>query len=159
MRTYERETLTFSLEALQALVAEGKAQYFPAQGGIWVIPNGGGKIAVRRHQVVDEAPAVPAVVDPMAGYQAKEMYDLEDTGPGGVVYDSALKMAEDYLAATGDNDTDPLVIVRRILDDEGNGYWEALGEQIAALRNPPARKVGRSGMTAREEEDLLSHFM
>jgi hypothetical protein len=53
-------------------------------------------------------------VDAMAGYSAREEYDGEDVGPGGVVYDSALALAEQWVATFGG---DVATNMRHILED------------------------------------------
>lgn len=57
-RTYDRETHRWRLEDLQALVAAGQAQWYPAQGGIYVVKSDQGTFAVRQHQI-----EVPEVIE------------------------------------------------------------------------------------------------
>lgn len=62
-RIYDRETVTWRLEDLQALVAAGQAEYFPGGGGIYVVKSDQGTFAVRSHQIeVPERVVVKAAV-------------------------------------------------------------------------------------------------
>lgn len=165
-RTYAREAKHYDRAVLTHLVETGQAQYYPAQGGIYVIKIEDGTVAVRQHQIIDRP--VPVVVtdvvevrvpSPMDGYSGKECYDGEDTGPGGVVYDSMLALAEQWVAlCSTDKDADPLMVVRQMLDDYEGEVEQAVREQIAGA-TAPARRVRRSGLTAAEEQELLQHFM
>lgn len=167
-RTYARETKHFDRTVLAHLVDTGQAQKFSTvQGDIFVVKTEEGTFAVRPHQVIEittplvTQPVEVRVASPMDGYQAKENYDGEDTGPGGVVYDDAVELAEAWLAASGQG-IELLKLVREILDDEDGGYAESLREGIEdfrhSARSTSRRWTRRSGMTAEEEDDLLKSF-
>lgn len=171
-RTYDRDAKHYDRVVLDHLVATGQATFFAA-ANTYVVKTEDGSFAVRPHQVVDSgltAPVSVEVVDvvevrvasPMDGYSGKEYYDGEDTGPGGVVYDSMLGYAEKFL---GDNPegVDPLAVVRRMLDDPS--YERLIINEVNGVpvqpidQSAPARRVRRSGMTAAEEQELLQHFL
>lgn len=158
-RTYDRETKTYDFALLTQLVETGQATFFDGPG-IYVIKTEDGTVAVRPHQVTFTATPAPftliveeTVVSPMDGYSAKEDYDGEDTGPGGVVYDSALALAERVLARRGSS-TDPLILVRRILDDRS--YERELRAELEQSTDRPARSA-RYATT--EAQELLNHFL
>lgn len=158
-RIYDRETKHYDRAVLTHLVDIGEAQYYPAQGGIYVIKTEDGTVAVRPHQIIDMPRAVVVedvvevrVPSPMDGYSSKEEYDGEDCGPGGVVYDDALDLAHRVLARRGDTTTDPLILVRRILDERG--YQRQLR---AELDGTPARP-STSWVSASEQDEILGYF-
>lgn len=165
-RTYARETKHFDRTVIAHLVETGQATFFPG-ADVYVVKTEEGTVAVRPHQIIEittplvTQPVEVRVASPMDGYQAKENYDGEDTGPGGVVYDDALELAEAWVAL-GMRHVDPLKIVRDILDDEDGEYAVSLREAIEdarqAARPAPRRQVRRSGMTSDEERDLLMNF-
>ena len=91
------------------------------------------------------------ITSPMDGYHGQERYDGEDTGPGGVVYDSMLELAEAWIATEGVPGMDPLYLVRRMLDDS---QYEA--DIRAQAEN--GRRVTRTCRRAAEAKELLEHF-
>lgn len=157
-RSYDRDAKHYDRTVLTHLVETGQATYFAA-ANVYVVKTEEGTVAVRPHQIVEittslvAQPVEERVSSPMDGYYGQEQYDGEDTGPGGVVYDSMLALAQDYVAALG-LDTDPLVFVRRMLDDEAGEVEHAIREQVADAR--PAR---RGFLTEAQEDDLLSKFL
>lgn len=152
-RTYERETKHYDFALLSHLLETGQATFFEGPS-IYVIKTEDGTVAVRPHQVIFTATPAPfeVIVSPMAGYHGQERFDGEDVGPGGVVYDSMLELADRYL---GDNleGTDPLAIVRRMLDDES---FEKL--VIAEVTGVSARRRRNGWVSADEADELLEHF-
>lgn len=166
-RTYDRDTKHYDRVVIEHLVATGQATFYPGANA-YVVKTEDGTFAVRSHQIVDTGLTVPvaAVVtdvvevrtpSPMDGYSGQECYDGEDTGPGGVVYDSMLALAQRWIALCGDNkDADPLVLVRRMLDDVEGETEQAVREQIAAAK-APARP--RRGALSADQEDLLRNFL
>lgn len=160
-RIYDRDTKHYDRAVLTHLVETGQAQYYPAQGGIYVIKTEDGTVAVRPHQIIDRP--VPVVVEdvvevrvpsPMDGYSGQECYDGEDTGPGGVVYDSMLALAEQWVAlCSTDKDADPLMVVRQMLDDYEGEVEQAVREQIAGAT------PRRGFLTEAQEDDLLRKFL
>lgn len=169
MARYDRETKHYDRNVLAAMVAAGEATYFTAPD-IYVVKTEEGTFAVRPHQIIDTAlitvlnsdryqPITDVDVitapSPMDGYCGKEQYDGEDTGPGGVVYDSALALAEEAVAIFGG---DPQGFLRRILDDEDGEYvWglrESMEDHVRAGR-PVQPKLARRRA---EQGDLLKHF-
>ena len=157
-RSYDRDAKTYDFDVLTRLVEAGQATFFDGPG-IFVLKTETGTVAVRPHQVTfTPTPIHITYVSPMDGYSCKEQYDLEDAGPGGVVYDSALALAEKWIAVCG-KDIDPLVIVRRILDDEDRKYELDLQEDIDdTLRAGSAPKRRNGWVSATEAEELLNHF-
>lgn len=155
-RSYDRETKHYDFKVLTHLVETGQATFFDGPG-IYVIKTEDGTVAVRPHQVIftpDPAPFTiveERVPSPMDGYSCKEEFDGEDSGPGGVVYDDAVELARRVLARRGDTATDPLILVRRILDERS--YARQLREELEATTSRPAR-VSRS----QDQEELLRHF-
>lgn len=163
---YSRETKHYDRKVLTHLVETGQGRFYPVQGGIYVIKTEDGTVAVRPHQVIDlpvtrvvEDVVEVRVVSPMDGYHGQERYDGEDVGPGGVVYDSLLALAERRVALGG-VDSDPLVLVRQMLDDESGDLEREVRAEVepgTAKSRPSAR--GRSRvMSPSEEDDLLAHF-
>lgn len=154
-RTYDRETKHYDFALLSHLVETGQATFFDGPS-IYVIKTEDGTVAVRPHQVIFTATPAPftIVVSPMDGYHGQEKYDGEDTGPGGVVYDSMLDLAGKYL---GDNleGTDPLAIVRRMLDDESFEKM-VIDEVTGGTAKKPRRRNG--WVSANEADELLAHF-
>lgn len=163
-RTYDRDTKHYDRVVLDHLVAVGQAQYYPAQGGIYVIKTEDGTVAVRQHQIIEiNTPLVtPVAVEvddvvevrvpsPMDGYSGKECYDGEDTGPGGVVYDSMLILAEEFVSRCQPG-TDPLAIVREMLDDVEGEVEAGVREAVDAARRPSRGRLSQS------QDDLIQHF-
>jgi len=158
-RVYNRQTVRWERADIEALVEAGRAQYFPGLPG-YVIDK---KIPVRNHQIDEDifaaAPKtevyVPAITGPMNGYSAQERYDGEDVGPHGVVYENALRIATEYLAAIKDRATDPLVIVRSILEDEEGEYTNSLNETIWDIRHAAKKKATLTPAAAPLDEDAL----
>lgn len=157
-RTYDRQAKTYDFDVLTRLVEAGQGTFFEGPG-IFVIKTENGTVAVRPEQVTF-TPSPLRILSPMDGYHGQEQYDGEDTGPGGVVYDSALALAEKWIAVVGkDKNADPLVLVRRILDDEDREYELALQEDIDdTLRAQAAPKRRNGWVSADEADELLSHF-
>ena len=170
-RTYARNELTWDLDDVLALVEAGQAKAFPSPAGTnYVVKIDGSSFAIRAHQIVNlpaldlpdpedlsylrEVIAEP--VTPMTGYQGKEIYDGEDGGPGGVVYDSALELATSYLRVIKDRRTDPLLIVRNILDDEEGEYAHSLRETVED--DAIARKGAVLAPNSIDEDALLAKF-
>lgn len=157
-RTYARDAKHYDRTVLTHLVETGQATFFAA-ANVYVIKTEDGTVAVRPHQIVEittalvSQPVQERVASPMDGYSGQECYDGEDTGPGGVVYDALLALAEEYVAVLG-SDTDPLVVVRRMLDDEAGEVEHAIREQVA-----DARPTRRGFLTEAREEDLLGKFL
>lgn len=159
-RIYARETKHYDRAVLTHLVETGQASFFDGPG-IYVIKTEDGTVAVRPHQIIDlPAPAVVEdvvevrVPSPMDGYCGQEQYDGEDTGPGGVVYDSMLALAEEWIAVCGtDKNGDPLVIVRQMLDDHEGEVEAAVREQIAEAKAP------KRGRLTPEQQDVLRSFL
>lgn len=157
-RTYERNEKHYDFKLLTHLVETGQAKFYEGPG-IYVLKTEDGTVAVRPHQVFftpDPAPFTlvveERVASPMDGYFGKEEFDGEDTGPGGVVYDSALALAEQVLARRGDTTTDPLSLVRRMLDDRS--CESQLREE---LDNTP-QKASTSWVSASEQDEILGYF-
>jgi hypothetical protein len=156
MARYDRETKHYFRDVLTHLVETGQGTFYPTPG-VYVIKTEDGTVAVRPHQVIDRP--VQTVIDdvvevssPMDGYYGQERYDGEDTGPGGVVYDSAMRLAEQAVALFGG---DPLAYVRRILDDEDGEYVWGLRESME-----DHVRYGRPNYVDRlaKQDDLLRHF-
>lgn len=161
-RTYDRETKTYDFAELSLLMEAGQAMYYEGPS-IWVIKTAEGTVAVRPHQVTFTASPAPfeiKIVSPMDGYHGQEKYDGEDTGPGGVVYDSMLQLAEEWIAACSPiSDIDPLTLVRRMLDDEEGEYELAIREQLDDARRAVAAPKRRNGwVSATEANELVAHF-
>lgn len=165
-RSYDRESKHYDFRVLTHLVETGQATFYEGPG-IYVLKTEDGTVAVRPHQVIftpDQAPFTLTVVEekvpsPMDGYSCKEQYDLEDAGPGGVVYDGALDLAERFLALDGNKGgVDPLIIVRRILDDETGDYARLLTNEINGLPIKPVNQAARACRPSNEAAELLKHF-
>lgn len=166
-RIYDRDTKHFDRAVIEHLVATGQATFF-AGANAYVVKTEDGTFAVRPHQIVDTGLTVPvaAVVtdvvevrapSPMDGYSGQECYDGEDTGPGGVVYDSMLALAQEWVArCSDDKNADPLVTVRRMLDDYEGEVEQAVREQVAGAR---AAARPRRGALSADQEDLLRNFL
>lgn len=164
-RTYARDAQHYDRTVLAHLVETGQATFFAA-ANTYVVKTENGSFAVRPHQIVDSGLTVPVTVEvadvvevrvtsPMDGYACKEQYDLEDAGPGGLVYDSAVALAEEYVAAFGLT-TDPLVFVRRILDDEDGEYRLKLRDEIDDHRRFAPK---RRGVLSAAQQELLRDFL
>lgn len=157
-RTYDRDAKHYDRTVLTHLVETGQATFFAA-ANVYVVKTEDGTVAVRPHQIIEiTTPVVTQPVEveaasPMNGYHGQEQYDGEDIGPHGVVFQGLLVLAQDYVAALG-LDTDPLVFVRRMLDDEAGEVEHAIREQVADAR--PAR---RGFLTEAQEDNLLSKFL
>lgn len=169
-RSYERDAKHYDFAVLTHLVETGQASFFDGPG-IFVVKTENGTVAVRPHQVIFTATPAPfkiveevRVPSPMDGYHGQECYDGEDTGPGGVVYDGALKLALEAVECFGRN-SDPLVYVRRILDDEDGEYTLSLRESIDDRRRFGPSKLfaeeepQRGYLTTHQEDDLLRKFL
>lgn len=160
MARYDREDARYDIDLLQMMVTEGLGTYFPA-ADTYVIKVDGRSLAVRSHQVItraEKAVTMPVIViaeekvaSPMDGYYGQERYDGEDTGPGGVVYDSMLELAQSWIATEGIPGMDPLYLVRQMLDDP---QYEA--DIRAQAEN--GRRVTRTCRRAAEAKELLKHF-
>ena len=181
-RRYDRETKHYFRDVLTHLVETGQGTFYP-NPGVYVIKTEDGTVAVRPHQIIDRnryrpvdmstfdprvlipfgaegdvtitvtAPEAPTG-SPMDGYHGQERYDGEDTGPGGVVYDGAMRLAEEAVATFGGGD--PLAYVRRILDDEDGEYAWSLREAIEDHQRSAARPSRLRRF--QEQEELLRHF-
>jgi hypothetical protein len=168
-RIYDRETKHYDRAVLTHLVETGQAQYYPAQGGIYVVKTESGTVAVRAHQVID-LPVTAVVADvvevrvpsPMDGYHGQECYDGEDTGPGGVVYDSMLELAQEFVARCQPG-TDPLRVVRDMLDDYEGEVEAGVREAVAGARQgvsaPNKGEPQRGYLSPAREDDLLRQFL
>lgn len=166
-RTYDRETKHYDFAVLTHLVETGQATFFEGPG-IYVIKTEDGTVAVRPHQVVFTPIPAPftlvveeKVASPMDGYCGQERYDGEDTGPGGVVYDQMVELAERWIAVCGTSadPSDPLVLVRRMLDDPEGEFEQAIREQVdEAAPVSPRRGGKRSWVSAVEQEEILGYF-
>lgn len=162
-RSYDRETKHYDFKVLTHLVETGQATFFDGPG-IYVIKTEDGTVAVRPHQVIftpDPAPFTVVVEEkvpsPMDGYSGQEKYDGEDVGPGGVVYDSMLELAERWIATEGVPGMDPLYLVRRMLDDER--YEATIRDQVANGQRVTERAAARRACSLGDEaEELLRHF-
>lgn len=170
MARYDRETKHYDRNVLAAMVADGAATYFEA-ADVYVVKTEEGTFAVRPHQIIDTALITVLTSDryqpitdvevitapsPMDGYSGQEQYDGEDTGPGGVVYDSMLAIAEKFL---GDNPEgiDPLEIVRRMLDNES--YAQLITDEANGIPITPCDQSRRAfARRQNEQDDLLKHF-
>lgn len=157
-RIYDRETKHYDFKVLTHLVETGQATFFEGPS-IYVIKTEDGTVAVRPEQVIftpDPAPFTlvveEKVASPMDGYSGQEKYDGEDTGPGGVVYDAMLALAEEWISTEGDPGTDPLILVRKMLDDP---QWEA---DIRAQVENGRRFTKRSWVSADEQDEILGYF-
>lgn len=155
-RTYERETKHYDRVVLDHLVATGQATFFAA-ANTYVVKTEDGTFAVRPHQIVETPVVIKDVVEirvpsPMDGYCGQEQYDGEDTGPGGVVYDAMLALAEEWISTEGMPGTDPLILVRKMLDDP---QWEA---DIRAQVENGRRFTKRSWVSADEQDEILGYF-
>ena len=162
-RSYARDAKHYDRSILNHLVETGQATFFAAPG-VYVVKTEDGTVAVRPHQIIEittpvvTQPVEVRVPSPMDGYHGQEQYDGEDTGPGGVVYDGLLALAQEYIAQFG-MDVDPLVYVRRMLDDEDGEYRLALREQIEDARRFDTPEPQRGYLSARQEDDLLRKFL
>jgi hypothetical protein len=162
-RIYDRETKHYDFALLSHLVETGQATFFEGPA-IYVIKTEDGTVAVRPHQVIFTATPAPfeiVVVSPMDGYQSQERFDGEDVGPHGVVFQGALDIAEKFLALDGNpTGIDPLEIVRRILDDETDGYLRLIKNQIAGIPVPPCDQSRRrtGWVSGTEADELVAHF-
>lgn len=87
----------------------GRPEYNAARKAAKAQPH----VAVQLAAIKAAKTAAPAVADPMAGYSAKEEYDGEDA-PGGVVYQSAWELAQQYTFIFGGDERQAL---RHILED------------------------------------------
>ena len=163
-RSYDRDAKHYDRTVLTHLVETGQATFFAA-ANVYVVKTEEGTVAVRPHQIVEittslvSQPVEDRVASPMDGYHGQEQYDGEDTGPGGVVYDGLLELAEEFLAVLGDTGTDPLSVVRRMLDDYEGECEQAVREQVADARRGAARPARRGFLTEAQEDNLLSKFL
>lgn len=161
MARYDRETKHYDRAVLTHLVEIGQATYFAAPD-VYVVKTEDGTFAVRSHQIVTiPAPVVVVeekITSPMDGYYGQEKYDGEDTGPGGVVYDSMLALAERWIATEGVPGMDPLYLVRRMLDSEQ--YEAEIRAQVENGRQADERaaRARRACRMDDEAEELLRHF-
>lgn len=163
-RIYSRDEKHYDFKLLSHLVETGQATFFEGPA-IYVIKTEDGTVAVRPHQVIftpDPAPFTlvieEKVASPMDGYFGQERYDGEDTGPGGVVYDSMLAIAEKFLGANPEG-IDPLVIVRKMLDDEG--YADLITNEANGVPVSPvdqSQRAATSWVSASEQDEILGYF-
>ena len=102
------------------------------------------------------------VPSPMDGYHGQECYDGEDTGPGGVVYDSMLELAQEFVARCQPG-TDPLRVVRDMLDDYEGEVEAGVREAVAGARQgvsaPNKGESQRGYLSPAREDDLLRQVL